>query len=71
MPVLLSSHSDIAALGSVLVEIRGWAHGPGDEAALAARHLTESTLVLYDVTSTYFDGCTWPGCCLRILPLVG
>ena len=29
---------------------------PAIEAALAARHLTEGTLVLYDVTSTYFEG---------------
>jgi len=30
------------------------------EAALAARHLTEGTLVLYDVTSTYFEGHCCP-----------
>lgn len=35
-----------------------WLHArqPAIEAALAARHLTEGTLVLYDVTSTYFEG---------------
>jgi len=30
------------------------------EKALAARHLTEHTLVLYDVTSTYYEGRTCP-----------
>ena len=30
------------------------------ESALAARHLGEGTLVLYDVTSTYFEGHTCP-----------
>ncbi len=30
------------------------------EAALARRHLAEGTLVLYDVTSTYFEGRTCP-----------
>jgi transposase len=30
------------------------------EAALAARHLVEGSLVLYDVTSTYFEGRTCP-----------
>ena len=30
------------------------------EAALAKRHLAEGTLVLYDVTSTYFEGRTCP-----------
>jgi transposase len=30
------------------------------EAALAKRHLSEGTLVLYDVTSTYFEGHTCP-----------
>lgn len=30
------------------------------EKALAARHLTEGTLILYDVTSTYFEGRTCP-----------
>jgi transposase len=30
------------------------------EAALAKRHLSEGTLVLYDVTSTYFEGRTCP-----------
>ena len=32
------------------------ARQPAIEASLAARHLTEGTLVLYDVTSTYFEG---------------
>jgi hypothetical protein len=30
------------------------------ESALAQRHLFESTLVLYDVTSTYFEGHSCP-----------
>ena len=30
------------------------------EQALARRHLREGTLVLYDVTSTYFEGRTCP-----------
>ena len=30
------------------------------ETALAKRHLTDGTLVLYDVTSTYFEGRTCP-----------
>jgi hypothetical protein len=30
------------------------------ETALAARHLAGGSLVLYDVTSTYFEGCTCP-----------
>jgi len=30
------------------------------EQALAQRHLAEHTLVLYDVTSTYFEGRTCP-----------
>src|SRR5262245_58349102 len=33
---------------------------PRIEAALAARHLTEGTLVLCDLTSTYFEGHTCP-----------
>lgn len=33
---------------------------PAIEAKLAARHLKEGTLVLYDVTSTYFEGRTCP-----------
>ncbi len=33
---------------------------PEIEAALAQRHLAEGTLVLYDVTSTYFEGHTCP-----------
>lgn len=33
------------------------------EAALAQRYLTEGTLVLYDVTSTYFEGHTCPLAC--------
>ncbi len=32
------------------------ARQPAIEASLAARHLTEATLVLYDVSSTYFEG---------------
>jgi len=30
------------------------------EQALAQRHLAKRTLVLYDVTSTYFEGRTCP-----------
>jgi hypothetical protein len=33
---------------------------PRIEAALAARHLAEGTLALYDLTSTYFEGHTCP-----------
>jgi len=33
---------------------------PAIEQALARRHLAEQTLVLYDVTSTYFEGRTCP-----------
>jgi hypothetical protein len=33
---------------------------PAIEQALAGRHLAEQTLVLYDVTSTYFEGRTCP-----------
>ncbi len=33
---------------------------PALEQALAGRHLAEQTLVLYDVTSTYFEGRTCP-----------
>jgi Transposase DDE domain len=33
---------------------------PQIEAALAARHLREGTLALYDLTSTYFEGHTCP-----------
>jgi Transposase len=33
---------------------------PPIEAALAARHLPEGTLVLYDLSSTYFEGRTCP-----------
>ena len=33
---------------------------PAIERALASRHLAEQTLVLYDVTSTYFEGRTCP-----------
>jgi hypothetical protein len=33
---------------------------PQIEAALARRHLTEGTLALYDLTSTYFEGQTCP-----------
>lgn len=33
---------------------------PAIEAALAKRHLSEGTLVLYDVTSTYFEGHCCP-----------
>lgn len=33
---------------------------PALEAALAERHLTQGTLVLYDVTSTYFEGRRCP-----------
>jgi transposase len=33
---------------------------PQIEAALAARHLVEGTLALYDLTSTYFEGQTCP-----------
>ena len=32
----------------------------GIEAELAGRHLKDASLVLYDVTSTYFEGCTCP-----------
>ena len=35
-------------------------YGPAIERALARRHLSNGTLVLYDVSSTYFEGRTCP-----------
>lgn len=45
-----------------LYEAMDWllARQPVIEKSLAARHLSEGTLVLYDVTSTYFEGRTCP-----------
>ena len=33
---------------------------PAIERALARHHLGEGTLVLYDMTSAYFEGHCWP-----------
>jgi len=45
-----------------LYEAMDWLRARQDrvEAKLARRHLTEGALVLYDVTSTYFEGRTCP-----------
>jgi len=51
-----------AADADALYMARDWLRPrqPQSEAALAARHLAEGTLVLCDLTSTYFAGHTWP-----------
>ena len=37
------------------------------ENALAKRHLTDGSLVLYDVSSTYFEGRQWRGSVTRAM----
>jgi transposase len=57
-----SSLGESLGLGSIneddLYEAMDWlvARQPAVETALAARHLSAGTLVLYDLTSTYFEG---------------
>src|SRR3954452_23011697 len=61
-----SSLGDVLALGSVdedeLYPALDWllARQPAVEAALAKRHLTNGTLVLYDVSSSYMEGRCCP-----------
>ena len=58
-----SSLGDVLALGGVdedeLYTALDWllARQPAVEAALAKRHLSNGTLVLYDVSSSYMEGC--------------
>jgi hypothetical protein len=60
------SLGQVLALGAVdeqeLYEALDWLVGQQEriERALARRHLEQGTLVLYDVTSTYFEGRTCP-----------
>src|SRR5947209_18404693 len=61
-----SSLGDVLALGGVdedeLYTALDWllARQPAVEAALAKRHLSNGTLVLYDVSSSYMEGCRCP-----------
>src|ERR1700692_2458541 len=61
-----SSLSEGLCLGAVdddeLYAALDWllARQPAIEAALAKRHLTNGTLVLYDVSSSYMEGRCWP-----------
>lgn len=50
--------ADVDALSAAMDWL--WPRQPRIEAALAARHLAEGTLALYDLTSTYFAGQTCP-----------
>jgi len=51
-----------SADGEVLYQAMDWLLERQEkiEAELAGRHLKDASLVLYDVTSTYFEGCTCP-----------